>query len=136
VPISTDLDKVRLRIGDTDSTDQLLSDDEVNYFISIHSDLDVAAAACCEAIAALFARGYNFTTDGQSFNRSERVQHYMDLADRLDPSNSRSGAGTIVTVATTKVDGYSDDVDYQEGSGQGVQNGRVRVGYWNPDLPL
>lgn len=136
MPITDDTDKIRLMIGDTDSADWLLSDDEVDYFIDATSDLNVAAAAAAEAIAAKFARGYNFTTDGQSFNRSERVEHYMQLARNLDPANARNGVGTITTAATTKVDGYSDDIDFQEGSGQSSATGRIRAGYFDPDLPL
>lgn len=133
--ITDDTDKVRLMIGDTDSTEWLLSDDEVDYFIAENSDLSVAAAAACEAIAAKFARGYNFSTDGQTFNRSERVEHYLQLAKNLDPANARNRAGTISTAATTKVDGYSDDIDYAEGAGQDSTTGRVRAGYFEPDLP-
>ena len=136
MPLTDDTDKVRLLIGDTDSDDWLLSDDEVDFFITEHSDLNIAAAAAAEAIAASFARGYDFATDGQSFNRSQRVQHYLDLAAKLDPANARNGAGTIQTAATTKVDGYSDDIDFQEGAGQSRRTGRVRAGYYDPDLPM
>lgn len=133
--ITDDTDKVRLMIGDTDSSDWLLSDDEVDFFVSECPNLNIAAAAAAEAIAAKFARGYNFTTDGQSFNRSERVEHYLQLAQNLDPSNARNGVGSIATAATTKVDGYSDDIDFQEGAGQNSRTGRVRQGYFEPDLP-
>lgn len=130
--LDTDLEKVRLVVGDTDSTDPLLTDAEVNHFLGEHSDINVAAAAAAEAIAGKFARGYNFATDGQSFNRSERVDHYLALAARLDPANARN-AGGITTTATTRIDGYSEDVDYQDVDTGSV--GRIRRGYYDPDLP-
>jgi hypothetical protein len=81
VPITTALDKVRLLIGDTDSTDPLLSDDEVNVQITNWpNNVEFAAANCAQQIAAKFARGFDFSSDGQTFNRSERVNHYTELA--------------------------------------------------------
>lgn len=79
--ISEDLDLVRLRIGDTNSADPLLYDEEINVYLTAWPDnVDFAAAGCCEAIAAKYARDFNFAADGQSFNRRERVEHYMNLA--------------------------------------------------------
>lgn len=132
--ISTARDKVRLTIGDNDSTDPLLQDDEIDYFLAAQSDdIQLAAASAAEAIAAKFARGYNFATDGQSFNRSERVKHYMGLAAMLDPMNARSGQSTVVTNHTTRIDGYSDDVSYDDITTNSA--GRVRAGWFDPDLP-
>lgn len=77
-------DRVRLAIGDTDSSDPLLFDDEVDsYIASWPENLTLAAAEAAEAIAGKFSRGFNFTTDGQTFNRRERVLHYMTLAETL-----------------------------------------------------
>lgn len=82
--VTSNRDKVRLKIGDTDPTDPLLYDDEVNAAITAWPDnLDMAAAAACDAIAAKFARGYTFSADGQSFNRRERVLHYAELANQF-----------------------------------------------------
>jgi len=83
---------VRLKIGDTTPEDQILSDADLAVCIAAWPDnLELAAADAAEAIAAKFSRGYNFSTDGQSFNRRERVEHYADLAKRL-----RSRGGVFV----------------------------------------
>jgi hypothetical protein len=90
MPVTSDRDRVRLKIGDTDSTDPLLSDDEVDvYTRAWPGNVDLAAADAAEAIAAKFSRSFNFATDGQTFNRRERVLHYMDLSSRL---RKRGGA--------------------------------------------
>jgi len=90
VAITTDRDKVRLKIGDTDMSDPILQDDEIDAaLVAWPANLDLAAADSAEAIAAKYSRGFNFSTDGQTFNRRERVVHYMDLAKTL---RSRGGA--------------------------------------------
>lgn len=87
-------DQVRLQIGDTVGADQLLQNDEVDNFLDRRSILDsnggtlavnvvAAAADAAGAVAAKYARGFTFSTDGQSFNVSERVMHYQDLERAL-----------------------------------------------------
>lgn len=80
----SDLDRVRLRIGDTDMSDPLLSDAEIQSCLADWpNNVDLAAANAAEAIAAQYSRGFNFTTERQVFNRSERVNHYTQLAANL-----------------------------------------------------
>lgn len=127
--LETDFEKVRLEIGDTDSAAELFSDTEIEHKIDDSANLVVAAATLCDILARRFARAYDFETDGQSFKRSQMSKQYAQLARDL---RQRSVEG-FVTLATTRVDGYSDDVDYQDvdtGS-----SGRVRIGYVEPDLP-
>jgi hypothetical protein len=128
MPITSDRDKVRLKVGDTDTADPLLFDDEIDALLADEGSVTRAAIAAARAIAAKFARGYTFQTDGQRFNRAERVAHYRQLAKDL-----ATEAG-ITTHATTRVDGYSDDVDYQDV--EAGRRGRVRAGYTDPDLPV
>ena len=97
--ISTDLDRVRLAIGDTDTDDPLLSDDEIGVYIDYRQMYDyenevsicnvpAAAADTAEAIAAKFARDFNFAEDGQRFDRAQKFGHYTALAQKL---RNRSG---------------------------------------------
>lgn len=81
--------EVRFLIGDTDESDQLLQDEEIEYVVSIHPDPGAsvsnyaAAAACAEAIAASFAKKMDKSVGGASLSYSQRHQHYMELAARL-----------------------------------------------------
>lgn len=104
--MATDLDMVRLAVGDTDETDPLLLDDEIQALLDKHAtdsvvQVTAAAADAASAIAAKFARGYNFTTDGQSFNRSERVNHYTALAYDL---RQRMGGNSVPVISPTSID--------------------------------
>lgn len=44
-------DRVRLEIGDTDPTNQMLQDEEINQAISVENNFWGASARCCEMIA-------------------------------------------------------------------------------------
>lgn len=89
MPLS-DRDRVRRRIGDTDMSDPLLTDTEVDDCLAEWpNNVDLAAANAAESIAARYARDYTFAQGDQSFNRRERVMQYMDLAATL---RKRGGA--------------------------------------------
>jgi hypothetical protein len=77
-------ERVRLKIGDTDSTAYKLTNAQVDQCVADWpGNTELAAANAAEAIAALYADGYNFASDGQSFNRRERFNHYTNLAADL-----------------------------------------------------
>lgn len=126
--IGTALAKVRLQIGDTDSTDPLFTDEEINYHLSVHSD-DVipTAIALCDVLATRFAREFDFETDDQKFARSQRQKAYAARAAEL---RAQADSGLSV-LGQTKVDGYSQDIAADEVSGS--ETNRASVGYWNPD---
>ena len=99
--ISTDLDRVRLMVGDTDVTDPLLTDEEVGVFVDARqittADGDVtnvpaAAADAAGAIAGKFAREFNFSEDGQQFQRAQKVSHYTALEQTLRTRAGGSGS--------------------------------------------
>ena len=124
---NTVLEKVRLEIGDTDSTAALFTDEELNVWITNRSDnVLLAAADACDAAARKLARAYDFQTDGQAFKRSQLSKAFADQAKDL-----RARAGGVTTVDVTKIDGYSDDVANQDVTGSGTANPRhyyMRVG--------
>ncbi len=108
--ITTARDKVRLEIGDTDSTAVLYYDEEIDVYLAARSNAVLMTAAdLCDAAATKFARAYNFETDGQKYARGQMVKAFQDRAREL-----RRRAEGVATVVTTKVDGYSDDITSEE----------------------
>ena len=108
--ITATLDIVRLLIGDTDPNAPELSDEEVNYFISARaSNTYLAAADCCDALAAKYARAYDFETDGQRFDRSQAHKAYLEQAALF-----RARAYGVTTADSTRIDGYSQDIANQD----------------------
>lgn len=132
--VTTDIDKLRVEIGDLNvdpDSDALYQDDQLQYFLDTYGAILPAAAAACDALARRFASAYDFSEDGQSFSRSQQSKQYAQLAAEL---RRRATAG-IANIPTTRVDGYSQTVDYddvEETSGVG----RARIGWTDPDLPL
>lgn len=133
--VDTDLEKLRLRIGDTDVGDSgnnaRFKDSELNYFLSAESN-DIASAAllAVESWVAKTAASYDFETDGQSFSRSQQAKAFLELAKhwrKLGITTSLdSDVGGISSVASTKIDGYSTDVSSTDVSYGGTANARQR----------
>lgn len=93
MPITTDLDRVRLAIGDTDTDAPLLTDDEIESLIDYRqientdgdlvANIPAAAADAAGAIAAKFARKFSFAEDGQRFDVAQQFAHYTQLEQTL-----------------------------------------------------
>lgn len=132
----TTLDQVRLQIGDTDNTAFLFTDVEIGQFLERHNDEVLAAAAdACDALAARFARDFDFKWKDGEFKKGSRADRYAKLAEQL---RARAGIGQPATsLPVTRVDGYSDDLSTEDGAGVGRadRTGTVRAGYFDGDLP-
>lgn len=125
------LSQVRLEVGDTDEDAALFDDAELEVYIDRHpASVQLAAAAACEQLARRYGRAYDFETDGQSFKRSQMSKQYAQLARDL-----RQRETGIVSHPTTKVDGYSDDVPFDQTDATSSRWGRVAIGFTDPDLP-
>jgi hypothetical protein len=95
--ITTDLAKVRLRAGLTNTDDQILTDEEINYQLSLTSDLDQAAAACLRLAIASYkvTRATDRNGTGFSATRSQRFQHMKDLLEVLEAQGATSISVTV-----------------------------------------
>lgn len=99
MPILTDLDAFRLELGDTDATHPLFNDDEAQYFIDQRpGNLLLAVADACESLARRFSVEFNFETDGQRFDRSQKAAAYRQMAKDL---RSRGGIKSIQITSAT-----------------------------------
>lgn len=126
------LEQFRLELGDTDPARQLFTDEQAQHFLDQRAGVVLLAVAdACDALARRFSREYDFAEDGQSFRRSQMATAYREQAKEL---RQRAGGGLTV-VGMTRVDGYSEDVSARDGAGQESRSGRVRAGYYDPDLP-
>ena len=81
-PAASDLDAVRFAIGDTDTADQLLSDEEIAYLLT-NSTVSAASIAACEALAAKFARSVDRTVGSLSLSASQKAKQFRELAATL-----------------------------------------------------
>ena len=107
---SSDLYKVRLMVGDTDSTRQQFQDEEISYALTVETSPTLAAAAVCDLLAAKYSFLVNTENGSLRVSAAARWTHYRDLADRL----RKGGAGNMpgdakVINATMYVGGSSKD---------------------------
>lgn len=81
--LSTALSQVRLLIGDTDTNDQQLTDEEIAFYTSNMAGTYYAAASAAEALAASYARRVDKSVGSASISASQRQDHYLNLSARL-----------------------------------------------------
>jgi len=86
-PTTSDLDQVRFWIQDTDRTEILLPDEELQFLINLwnplYKSLLYVASVACEIIAGRFAREITQSADGVTLSGDQLQQKYNDLAMSL-----------------------------------------------------
>lgn len=83
-PENSQRDEVRLLVGDTDTTDQLVTDEEIAYALTRAGTVVGASALMARACAAKFARLVSSSVGAVSESASDLWQHYKDLANELE----------------------------------------------------
>lgn len=76
-------DAVRLVIGDTDTNDQLLQNEEIAYYLTTHGTVARAASEAARAIAAKYARLMSRSVGGLQADFAAKYRQYLELADNL-----------------------------------------------------
>jgi hypothetical protein len=77
-------DEVRFLVRDTNSSDQLLSDEEIYYLLTIFPNPLASAAMACETLASKFARDASEKAVGDlKINLVEKGKAFSDQASRL-----------------------------------------------------
>ena len=100
--LSTDIGKVRLEIQDTASATALLTDEEIQVFLTDEGTVLGASARACEVISRKYAHDFNWTADGDTVDRQTRAKQWAELGAAL---RKRKGAG-IVSRQTVNTDAY------------------------------
>jgi hypothetical protein len=102
------LNTVRLLVGDTDHTDQLLQDEEVFFSISeANNNVYYAASWCASTIAAKFSRNVTTELDGQlREDYSDLANQYYKLSGKLRQDGAKySGTALGLNFGGTEVSG-------------------------------
>ena len=107
---TSDKDFIRLTLGLTDTTDQLMTDEEITQTLTNYGNKWKAAAAVAEAVAGKFARRVDSTMGKLKFAYSQRVKAYLDLAKVLRRQAVLSGGGTLWSGAIG-IDSKQTEVD-------------------------
>ncbi len=129
-PSVSDLAAVRFLVGDTDTTDQLITDEEINYLITEHGMTYHAASATCRAISAKYARLMQRSIGGLSADFAAKYRQYGELADALMEKSDRQAVSLYASgwkkAAKEAID---DDTDREQIFGRkgGMDNQRANA---------
>lgn len=85
-PATCDRDAIRFTIGDTDSADELLTDEEIAYLLATCGSVQAAAINGCLTLAAKFSRLADKSIGDMSLSYSQRAANYLTLAKTLKGS--------------------------------------------------
>jgi len=112
--LSTTLSQVRLKTGDTDEDDQLLSDEEVASVTDTYPDVPRASIECIKIILAQpeAARAVDRNGTGFSASRSQRFQHLKDILDTLEAQSRLSAEPTWTGSSISANEALESDTDY------------------------
>lgn len=107
--IATEIGKVRFLIQDTNTDDQLLSDEELQFTLDENSDVNMAAAIAARSIARKLIRRLNqeAAPGGVSLYRRQQAEMYSKLAEELE-QKAEGGSSTLqlLTIPTAAI--YDD----------------------------
>ena len=98
------LNAVRLLIGDTDTNDQQVQDEEVSFALAqANNNVYKSGAWLCRVIAAKYSRSVDSEISGALKESSSQLQaHYTELANTLDYQGQKTG-GLGVSAGVVKV---------------------------------
>jgi cytochrome c biogenesis protein ResB len=110
--------QVRALIGDVMQNDQLLQDEEINYFISLRSSIPGACAEACRRLAAQFARRATTSVAGMSVQFNNQARQFLQMAAEFEADAALRGsgapyAGGISVADKTTQEENTDRVDPQ-----------------------
>ena len=83
-PADSDKDAVRFLIGDTDSNDPLVTDEEIAWQLGQRGKVYLAASSCCVAIAAKFSRKADRSVGNLQASFSQQAEAYRQMARDLE----------------------------------------------------
>lgn len=98
-PSSSNRDAVRFLCTDTDTSEQLLSNEEIDWLLSVYGSVDQAAVSACRQISRQFARKATSKQVGDlQIDWLKRSSDFAARADELEAdiaSSARPYAGGI-----------------------------------------
>ena len=135
-PDDSQKDEVRFLIGDTDSANPMLQDEEIEYLISkwyrIHGTVEYVASVAAETVAAKFAREANYSADGVSVSLAQLGQQFRDLAASLRSQQKNLLVGGLPDVGGItpgeELDPTVKNTDFGTGMHDNYEAGRQNYG--------
>lgn len=109
--LTTELNQVRLRIGDTNELDQQLSDEEIQSFIDMSSSVDGAVVLCLRSLAAKYARYTDKWVGNLKVLASQRHRHYLQQLEAATTASGAIGVPSAGGIRRSQKETYEADDD-------------------------
>lgn len=106
--LGTEFNRLRLEIGDTDSDEFYLDDEEIMIIQSEKTSFYRRAAACCELICAKLAKEVKFKIGHFSEDAHNIYEHYKELAAKFTSYGSVNYPW-ISSISVSEKEMYEDD---------------------------
>lgn len=111
--LTTDIAKIRRDIGDTNTKDQGLTDEEIQSFLDDGLSRDHATLRAAQSLYAKWVRDVDRSNLGMSASRSQKLQHLKDLIDGyLSLRVKRRPTPFVGGVSQDAKDALDDDDDF------------------------
>jgi len=94
-PTSSTNDEIRYLSGCTDTTRQLVQNEEIAYAAAQYSDTRLAAALVLRGLAAKFSRETDYREGDISVSGSKLAEQFRKQANELDPSGVTVAAAIL-----------------------------------------
>lgn len=88
--LDVEINKIRLYIGDTDSADPLLQDEEIQVMQADTTGFKATVAACCRLICAQLSRKVDYKLSLLTEKASVLYDRYKAMAERYEAMSSVS----------------------------------------------
>jgi hypothetical protein len=132
------LNSVRLLIGDTDTNEQIMQDEEITFSLAqTNNNVYYAGSWACHMIASKYSRLVDLKIEGSLSRYSELAKQYITMSDHLNDLGKRTNgkslgvsAGGISVADMTSVQADTDNVDP---SFTVQQFDNKRAGMYTPD---
>lgn len=127
--LTTDISKVRARVGDTTESGRFLEDETITAYLTEAGNVGQAAILCCEFIIGQLSRNYDRSNLGMSATRSQQITQYQsllrDLRTRASLGVSASFTGQNLTNrATRDQDATTTAPRFEVGAGDNSESDR------------
>jgi hypothetical protein len=115
--LSERINNVRFLIGDTDSSDYAITNDNVSFALTqAGDDVYLAAAICARALAGKYATYVDTKVESVSSSYSQLSENYYKLATRLEAQSKKYGSKGLGVPAAggltyTDMDAADEDTD-------------------------
>ena len=114
-PSASDKDAVRYLVGDTDTTDQQTTDEEITWVLTEESNIYLAGARVAKAISATYARKADKSVGDLRISFKSTKEHYEALAANLEARGAtRAAAPYAGGISKTDKETVEEDTDRVE----------------------